>query len=317
MNGTAFPAAHARWRIAGLTALALCAFSANSLLCRLALRPAHDAGTSIDATSFTLLRLAAGALVLWPLAVHARRGSGAHAPRLPGARRWLAPGLLFAYAIGFALAYVRIDAASGALLLFAAVQLTMLAAGVRGGERPGGWRLVGMALALGGLALLLVPGHRAAPIEGALLMLFAGAAWGGYSLLGRGSTAPVADTARNFLLAVPLALLAAGAAAAAQQGGLQLSARGAVLAIASGALASGLGYVVWYAALRGLSASAAAVVQLAVPPLTAAAAIPLLGEAPSLRLLLASVVVLGGVALALAARTGSVRSREAVTDGRR
>lgn len=268
----------------GLTALALVAFAGNSLLCRAALREG-----AIDPVSFTAIRLASGALVLLPLAV---RGGAAWSVR--GA---LALG---AYALGFSLSYVTLGTGTGALLLFGTVQITMMGTGLARGERLGGWQTVGVAAAVTGVVVLVAPGLSAPEPAGAALMAGAGVAWGVYSLLGRGVARPAAATARNFLLAVPPALVALLLA----RDGVAVEPRGAWLAVASGTLTSGLGYVVWYRALRGHTATTAAVVQLAVPVIAAVGGVLLLGEAVDSRLVGASVLTLGGVGLALAVRRG-------------
>jgi drug/metabolite transporter (DMT)-like permease len=270
----------------GLTAVAMLAFAANSLLCRLALRQDH-----IDPASFGAIRLAAGALVL-ACVMRGRRQA------LSGRGDWRAAVFLFAYVALFSFAYVSLAAGTGALILFGAVQLTMLAAGLLAGERfsLAGW--LGMALALVGLAVLLLPGAAAPSLAGAILMAGAGAAWGGYSLRGRGTGDPLAATAASFLRAAPLGILLALVFAS----GAHADARGVGLAVASGALSSGLGYVVWYAALRRLSALRAAVVQLSVPPVAAFGGVLLLGEAFTLRLGLASLAIIGGIALVLGSR---------------
>jgi drug/metabolite transporter (DMT)-like permease len=275
---------------AGLTALTLVLFAANSLLCRAAL-----AGEHADAASFTAVRLGSGAAVL---AVLARRRPWP--PRGERAAPWRLALALFAYAIAFSLAYRRITAGTGALLLFAAVQLTMIGAGWRRGERPRALEWAGLAAAAAGLVVLTGPGLARPDAPGALLMLAAGAAWGVYSLAGLGRGDPLARNAASFVRATPMALLALAPAAVA--GAVRLDAAGAALALASGALASGGGYTAWYAALRGLSPSRAAIVQLAVPPLAAAGAVLALGERVGVRLVLASLLVLGGIALAFAAR---------------
>jgi drug/metabolite transporter (DMT)-like permease len=271
---------------AGLTALAMMAFAANSLLCRMALGGGHA-----DAASFTTIRLASGAAVLVLLA---RDGGGpAPSPRFA----WVSAVSLFAYAFGFSLAYRRIPAGVGALLLFAAVQVTMVGAGLRSRERPRLGEWTGLVLSIAGLAVLARPGLSRPDPTGALLMLGAGAAWGVYSLRGRRGAAPVATNAASFARATAFAVGASliGTLAGAER----LDALGASLAVGSGALASGLGYAVWYAALRGLSALRAAVVQLVVPPLAAAGGVVFLGETFSRRLAVASVLVLGGVYLAV------------------
>jgi drug/metabolite transporter (DMT)-like permease len=262
------------------------AFASNSLLCRSALDGGHA-----DAASFTTLRLAGGALALGLLARW--RGS---APS-PAGFAWGSALALFAYAIGFSLAYQRIPAGTGALLLFAAVQLTMVGAGLRAGERPRPLEWAGHALSLAGLVVLTRPGLARPDPAGAVLMLGAGAAWGVYSLRGRGRPDAVAANAASFARSVPLGLGAS--AIALSVGTLKLDLLGLGLALGSGAVASGLGYAAWYAALRGLTATRAALVQLSVPPLAAVGGVLLLEEAFSPRLLVAGLLILGGIALAL------------------
>lgn len=278
-------------RTAALTTLAMVAFAANSLLCRMALRP-----DLIDAASFGSVRLASGAVAL-ALIVHLRHGSKAR-----GRADWLAAAMLFAYVAFFSFAYLSLSAGTGALILFGAVQVTMLAAGLRAGEAFGPMARLGLALAVGGLVYLVLPGLSAPPLLGAVLMAVAGVAWGLYSLRGRGVADPLAATAGNFLRAVPMALGLSLLMAALSARSAHAGAQGIVLAAVSGALTSGLGYVLWYAALRGLSASRAAVVQLSVPPIAAFGGAWLLGEHISLRLAAASAAILGGIALVLASR---------------
>jgi drug/metabolite transporter (DMT)-like permease len=280
-------ASGAAWNVAGLTAVAMLAFAANSLLCRLALQQDR-----IDPASFGAIRLAAGALTL----VCVMRGRGArHADASAG---WVSAAMLFAYAALFSFAYVSLPAGTGALILFGAVQLTMLGAGLLSGERfaPGGW--LGMALALAGLAVLLLPGAAAPSLYGAALMAGAGAAWGGYSLRGRGAPDPLAATGASFLRAAPMAVLLVLPFATR----VHADAGGVGLAVASGAVTSGLGYVVWYAALRRLTALRAAAVQLSVPLLAAGGGVLLLGEAFTARLALAALAILGGIGLVLGSR---------------
>ena len=266
-------------RTALLTAVTLLAFAGNSLLCRAALRDG-----AIDPLSFTALRLASGALVLLPLL------------RRPGAPWSPRAGLaLVGYAVAFSLAYLSLDAGVGALLLFGSVQVTMFAVGWRRGERLTCKQALGVAAAVGGLLVLLLPGATAPDPGGAALMVLAGVGWGAYSLCGRGVTAPTVATARNFALAAPLGLCVLPFAT------FDVTATGVWLAVASGAGTSGLGYVVWYAALRGLDATRAAVVQLAVPVIAAVGGALLLGETPGARLVFAGGVVLGGVAVAVLA----------------
>jgi drug/metabolite transporter (DMT)-like permease len=274
-------------RILALTALAMVAFAANSLLCRLALRD-----TGIDPASFTLIRMLSGALVLWVI-LRFRV-----CVALPSHGDWRSAAALFAYAITFSYAYVGLSAGAGALLLFGSVQATMILYSLWRGERFAPWQCVGFVLAIGGLLALVAPGATAPPWLAAVLMVLAGAAWGVYSLRGRGNTDPLATTAGNFLRSVPMAL----AAALLALPWLAVDGRGAVLAVLSGALASGVGYAIWYAALRGLSGTAAATVQLSVPAIAALGGVLLLAEPLSLRLVLASVVTLGGIALVIHGR---------------
>lgn len=271
-----------------LTGLTLVAFAANSVLTRLAL-----AVPSMDAASFATVRLGSGAAILLALsaASGARPGPGSRAG-------WLSAALLFAYAVPFSFAYLTLSTGTGALILFGAVQCTMITVALRTGERPRPAEWAGLVLALGGLVALVFPGLTAPSPLGTALMATAGMAWGWYSLRGRGAAAPMADTTRNFVRAVPLAL---GVSVLAL-GQFHLTTRGLLLAVASGALASGLGYVVWYAALRGLTATRAAIVQLAVPALAALGGVVLLHEPVTLRLVGSGAVILGGVALAVLGR---------------
>jgi len=269
---------------ATLTALTLMAFAANSLLCRLAL-----GGNLIDPVSFTTLRLGSGALALalvsrlvaGPAASQKSRGS------------WASGLALFAYAAAFSLAYVSLHAGTGALILFGAVQVTMIGAGLRSGERIGGVQWAGFAAAFCGLIYLVLPGLSAPDPAGALLMALAGVAWGVYSIRGKGAPAPVPMTAGNFLLATPLALLASLLGLAS----IHLEPLGVLLALVSGALTSGLGYVLWYTVLRSLTTTQASVAQLLVPALAAFGGVVFLSEQVSLRLVWASILILGGVAI--------------------
>jgi drug/metabolite transporter (DMT)-like permease len=276
-------------RAALFAAAALAGFAANSLLCRTALRPGL-----IDAASFTAVRLGSGALALLVLAAPLARGGGP--PWRAGS--WGSALALFAYAAAFSYSYLRIGAGTGALILFGCVQATMLVGGLRAGERLSRRSAFGLALALLGLVLLVLPGLSAPDPAGAALMAAAGVAWGVYSLRGRGAREPLRETAGNFARGVPLALALLLPALASAHA----TPRGLALAALSGALASGVGYSFWYAALPSLGALRAAVVQLSVPVLTAAGAAALLGEEVTARLIAASVVILGGVALALLPR---------------
>lgn len=276
-------------RTAGLCALALVAFAANSLLTRMALRP-----RLIDPATFVAVRLGAGAVALWIL-VRARRAAS-------DSRRGsaLSALLLFAYAIPFSYAYLEVGAGMGALILFGSVQITMISWGLLRGERPRPREWGGLGIALAGLAALTLPGAERPDLAAFSLMVTAGAAWGAYSLRGRGSTDPLGGTAGNFVLSVPLAgLWLVAATVLPGVPALHAEAPGIALAAASGAIASGVGYALWYAALPGLTSVRAALVQLTVPVLSAAGAVVLLGEQPTARLLSSGAAVLVGVALAL------------------
>lgn len=270
-----------------LTVLAMLAFAGNSLLCRLALK--H---TPIDAASFTAIRLASGAMVL-ALVVGLRRGLPAGKGNLPSALA------LFTYAACFSFAYVNLTAATGALLLFGSVQATMIGRAIWSGERLHRLQTGGLVLALGGLVGLVLPGLASPPVPASLLMLTAGTAWGVYSLRGKGAGDPTRVTAGNFLRAAPIAALLT----LPMLSTVSLNGEGVWYAIASGALTSGLGYAIWYTALPGLRATSAASVQLSVPVLAALGGVIFLGETLSLRLMLASAAILGGIALVILKKT--------------
>jgi drug/metabolite transporter (DMT)-like permease len=272
-------------RIAGLTALAMVAFAANSLLCRLALGAAQ-----IDAASYTSLRLLSGALTLWAIVALSRR-----AGPVPEGGGWVSGVMLFLYAIAFSFAYLTLDAGTGALILFGAVQVTMIVIGFIEGHRPHALEWLGLISAFGGLVYLVSPGISAPAPLGSMLMAVAGIAWGIYSLRGRGSGDPVVATAANFARAVPFALIVSLLAVA----DFQVTDRGAWLAVLSGAVASGVGYVIWYAALKGLTTTRAAIVQLSVPVLAAIGGVLFLSEEITPRLIISSIVILGGIALAI------------------
>jgi len=272
-----------------LAACALVAFAANSILCRAALH-----GRTVDPASFTLVRVVSGAAML--LLIRAVRGGSV---RRPADR--VQPLALFAYAAAFSYAYVSLLAETGALILFGCVQATILVGALRSGERFRVPELIGLVIAVGGLAYLMWPGLAAPSFTGSVLMAAAGIAWGVYTLRGRGSTDALGDTTRNFAQAVVPAVLLAVAAFRH----LHMDARGVALAIASGAITSGLGYVLWFAALRGMTAIQAAIVQLAVPAIAAAGGVALLGERMTWRLIVAAALILGGVALAIVLRSAA------------
>jgi drug/metabolite transporter (DMT)-like permease len=268
-------------RVFFLTALAMLAFAANSLLCRAALKR-----MTIDAASFSSIRIISGGLILWVILLSRRRA-------ISGAGSWLSASALFAYVIAFSFAYNSISAGTGALLLFAAVQTTMIVWGFSGGERFHLRQWIGFALASVGLVVLLLPGLSTPSVTGSLLMISAGIAWATYSIRGRAAGDPTRTTAGNFLRAVPMAaVLTIGAVP-----WMRIHPDGALYAVISGAITSGLGYVIWYAALPGLTATSAATVQLSAPVIAALGGILFLHESLTLRLLISSIAVLGGIAL--------------------
>ena len=277
-----------RYLTALYTSLTMIAFASNSILNRLALGKG-----SIDAVSYTTIRLIAGAITLWLISFLQSNNAG---PKVLG--NWISAAMLFTYAIAFSLAYLTLTAGTGALILFGTVQVTMILVALRSGERPQLLEWLGVLLALGGLVYLVMPGLKAPSLLGSALMIMAGIAWGVYSLRGRGTGSPLADTAGNFIRAVPLII----AVRLVTLNGVQLSQSGILLAVLSGAVASGVGYVIWYAALRGLTATRAAIVQLSVPILAAWGGIAFLAEDISLRLILAGAFILGGIALAITGR---------------
>lgn len=274
-------------RLIFLTSLAMLAFAGNSLLCRLALK--HSA---IDAASFTTIRLLAGAVVLG-LLVRIKPPSTT-SPHTSGGN-WLSALALFAYAAGFSFAYISLPAATGALLLFGAVQATMIGVGIWRGERLRGLQWLGVLLALGGLVGLMLPGLSAPPLFGAVLMLGAGVAWGIYSLRGKGAIDPTRVTAGNFLRAVPITL----ALSLLMLNRINLDQVGVGYALVSGALASGLGYALWYSVLPAMKTTHAATVQLSVPVLATLGGLLFLGEALNIRMVMASITILGGIALVI------------------
>jgi len=265
--------------------MAMVAFAGNSILCRMAL-----AEGAIDAVSFTVIRLFSGSAVLLACCLIANGLSSAWAKSFD----WRSSATLFVYAIGFSYAYVSLEAGTGALILFAAVQLTMLGYGYLTGDRLSSRQGLGFVASICGLVYLLSPGSFAPPLSGAVLMLCAGVAWGVYSLRGRG-TDPLHASTANFLGTLPLITVAALVIWLIDPQSIQLEARGVWLALASGACASALGYIIWYAALATLKVSSAATVQLSVPVLAAIVGILVLAEPWSIRLGLAGSIILGGI----------------------
>lgn len=272
-------------RLFALTLSAMLAFAGNSLLCRLALKQ-----TAIDPTTFVVIRVVSGALMLW-LVLALRQQS----ERLEGS--WAGALALLAYALAFSFAYTHIPAGTGALLLFGAIQISMILYGLAIGERLAPLQCVGMALAIAGLVALMLPGTDAPPVFYGFLMILSGVAWSIYSLLGRGARNPVAATAGNFIRAAPVAL--ALLLAQFVMSHVRLDAAGAAYAVASGAVTSGLGYILWYAALKQLNVTRAATVQLSVPVLAALGGTLFLDEPLTVLLVAASALVLAGVSLVI------------------
>lgn len=275
-----------RTRLLLLTGLTMTAFAGNSLLCRVALRE-----TGIDAASFTSIRLLSGALALWFIITLRNKDS-------KGSGSWLSALMLFAYAACFSFAYISLPAGTGALLLFGAVQATMMGYGYWTGERLRWLQLLGLVLALSGLVGLLLPGLSAPPLGGSLMMMGAGIAWGVYSLRGKDSGDPASATAGNFLRSTPMAAVLS----CALWPDFQWDTAGFIYAVVSGALASGVGYAIWYSVLPSLKATYASMMQLSVPVIAAFGGVALLGEPVTLRLMLASTAILGGIALVILQR---------------
>lgn len=271
-----------------LTAGAMVCFAGNSLLCRLALR-----NGAIGPVSFTAVRLGSAAVVMAVLARLARRG------RAHGGS-WTSAAVLSGYAISFSLAYVQIGAGLGALLLFGAVQMTMIGWGLAQGERPGSGQWSGLALAIVGLLVLTHPGVSGAPLTGIVLMLLAGVGWGTYSLRGRRAADPLQTTAANFVRTLPFVAVMVAVSLVLEHP--RLSSTGVAAGVASGAITSGVGYVIWYRALSGLGALQAASVQLTVPVLAAAGGVLFLGEHVTLELVGAAALILGGLAAVIFSR---------------
>ncbi len=294
------------------TSFALTAFAFNSILCRLALR-----GDEADAAGFTAVRLASGAVVLAVIWLICRsplvsKGLARTSDDKPSLTRgplhsgnWPSALLLFAYAICFSFAYLGLTAGTGALILFGSVQMTMIAVTLFRGERPRPLEWLGLLVAVGGLVYLVFPGLASPPLNSSLLMAVAGATWGLYTLRGKGSTDPLGQTTGNFIRTLPFAAVIA----VIFLPNLHLTARGIVLAVLSGAVTSGIGYTVWYAALKHHTATRAAVLQLAVPVITAMIGVLLLAETADIRLVIAAALILGGIGLTIAGRKAEARTK--------
>jgi drug/metabolite transporter (DMT)-like permease len=281
-------------RVGLCTTAALCAFAGNSLLTRLAL--GH---MTIDAATFATVRLAAGAAMLMVVTTVTR--SRTH--RVSGS--WLSASALFLYAVPYSYAYVSLTAGTGTLILIGSVQITMMLAALLAGERPRTIQWVGLSLAFVGLAYLVLPGLAAPSLVGAVSMALAGIAWSGYSLLGRGATRPLEETTSNFVRALPLVIVVSVIA----RPHLHFEPAGILIGLACGALTSGLGYVLWYRAVKGLTTTRAAFVQLPVPILAGAGGVLFLGEAISRRLIVPAIVVIGGISLTLISPNGPDATR--------
>lgn len=277
------------------TTFALVCFAFNSILCRLALKT-----DEIDARSFTAIRLLSGAIVLSSIFVFLGKKEAGN-----GNGSWSSATCLFLYALFFSLAYVDLSTGTGALILFGSVQATMIVYALVRGERPRALEWFGLALALGGLVYLVSPGLTAPPLFASLLMVCAGIAWGFYTLRGKGSVDPLADTKWNFIRTIPMII----PFLLFHLPQLHLSQKGILFAVLSGAIASGIGYSIWYAALKFHTATRAAILQLSVPVLTAILGVLILSEEIVLRLILATVLILGGIALAIFGRTKDFTQR--------
>lgn len=264
------------------------AFASNSIICRLAL--SEDA---IDAGSFSIIRLLSGAAMLWIILILRRRKfkTGSNGT-------WFSASMLFAYAFAFSYAYIDLNAGTGTLLLFGAVQVTMLLTGIVTGERPHPFQWLGLTLALSGMIYMVSPGLTAPPVTGSGLMAAAGIAWGIYSLRGRGNSNPAAVTTDNFIRTIPFVLVAGFFVFPH----LHLTPSGTVWAVISGTVTSGIGYIIWYSALRGLTATRAAIIQLSVPVIAAFGGVLLLSELITVRLVISAILTLGGIALAVIGR---------------
>lgn len=298
-------------KVAAYTTFALVAFAFNSILCRLALR-----GDEADAAGFTTVRLVAGAVALVLISYlcggpRVSKGLTSKLSVKPLLTRgllhsgsWVSAFFLFAYAICFSLAYLDLTAGTGALILFGSVQLTMIAVSLVRGERPAVLEWLGLVVALAGLVYLVLPGLASPPLYASLLMAAAGAAWGFYTLRGKGSVDPLADTTGNFVRSVPMIAIVV----VVMLSKINISGRGALLAAISGAVTSGIGYTAWYAALKHHTPTRAGVLQLAVPLLTALIGVLLLAEAATQRLAIATVLILGGIGLTILGRNAEARA---------
>ncbi|EPJ45736.1 MAG: hypothetical protein OFPI_35970 [Osedax symbiont Rs2] len=277
------------------TLLALIAFAANSVLCRLALEM-HPQGAFIDPGSFTLVRLVAGIVallvILWIKSEFSHKSGGKQTGQ-SATGSWFGACMLFLYAFGFSYAYVSLDTGTGALIFFCVVQMTMIAMSIYGGNKLHYTEWMGIILAFSGFVYLMLPGVSAPSSQGLILMTLSGIGWGFYTLAGKKSVDPLRDTSFNFLRTTPLLIVLV----IYNIGDYSLSSQGLILAIISGALTSGVGYSIWYVALRALKTMHAAVLQLLVPVIAALGGIFLVAEPLSSRLVISSLLILGGILL--------------------
>lgn len=279
------------------TSLALVAFAGNSVLCRLAL-----ADNQIDAASFTAIRLLAGILVLSILVKLANTRQRQVKPTSKKVKSWLGAIALFIYALSFSFAYIQLNTGTGALVLFAAVQISMLLYAIYSGERLNKTAVVGFLLAVAGFAYLISPNLTSPSLIGFILMTISGIAWAAYTLLGKGANNPLIDTADNFIKTLPLVGLLTILVYLFAQDSMNISSTGLILAITSGAVTSAIGYAIWYAALKNLTATNAAVLQLLVPVIAAIGGIIFANETLTLEFLLASTMLLGGILLVVTSK---------------
>jgi len=274
------------------TLFALIAFAANSVLCRLAL-----GDDTIDAASFTVVRLLSSSLTLL-IILNMTKRVNTSSDNIESKGSWVAALMLFTYAACFSFAYVSLDTATGALVLFGVVQITMILVSISTGNKLHIAEWLGVILAFGGFVYLVLPDVTSPSLSGLVMMIVAGIAWAVYTLKGKSSTAPLADTAYNFFRTTPLVILLALIAYPS----IALSMQGVILAVLSGAIASGIGYTIWYIALNSLSSTEAAVLQLSVPVIAAIGGVILVNEMLTLRLVIAVIIILGGILLVVLGR---------------
>lgn len=281
-------------KIIACTIFALLAFAGNSVLCRFALGK-----NTIDAASFTIIRLLSGIIILIMSAKITRKIN-----ENSSKGSWLAAGMLFIYALTFSFGYISLDTGTGALILFSAVQITMIIASVILGNRLNKYECLGLLLAFSGFVYLIIPGLRTPSLMGFMLMTVSGMAWGFYTLAGRGTTDALSETAYNFLRTAPFVLVLVIFTFKSAH----ISSEGIILAILSGTITSGIGYFIWYIALGGLSVTKAAVVQLFVPAIAAYGGVAFTNELITVRLVEASVLILGGILTVIISRNSIRKS---------